>query len=108
MRHNYKQLVAYDPAENRVTVYKSLGEEYLFEEKKLDTAFYEVYYKTNRMNEMVLGISVSGDLYQLSPAAYGTYIKEDAPSTRFLHKGKLLCAIAKYKQEHNIPFDEEE
>lgn len=107
MRHNYKQLIAYDPADNRVTVYKFLGEEYLFEEKKLDTAFYEVYYKTNRMNEMVLGISVGGDLYQLSPASYGTYIKEDATSTRFLSMGKILCAITKYKEQHNIPFDED-
>lgn len=106
MRHNYKQIVAYDPAENRVSVYKALGEEYLFEEKKLDTAFYEVYYKTNRMNEMIIGISVGGDLYQLSPANYGTYIKEDSTSIRFLHKGKVLCAIIDYKKKHNIPFDD--
>ena len=107
MRHNYKCICAYDAQENRVTVYKALGEEYLFEEKMLDTAFYEVYYKTNRMNEMVLGVSVGGDLYQLSPANYGTYIKEDSTSTRFLKKGRVLCAITDYKLKNNIPLEEE-
>lgn len=107
MRHNYKCIVAYDPAENQITFYKGLGEEYLFEEKLLDTAFYEVYYNTNKMNEMILGISVGGDLYQLSPASYGTYIKEDSTSTRFLKKGRVLCAITAYKQKHDIPLEGE-
>lgn len=107
MRHNYKQIIGYDATQDKVTAYKALGEEYLFENKKLDAAFYEVYYRTNRMYEMVLGISVGGDLYQLSPANYGTYVKEDSTSTRFLKKGRVLCAIVKYKEKHNIPFDED-
>lgn len=107
MRHNYKQIIAYDPADNKVTAYKFLGEQYIFAEKELDAEFYKIYYGTNRMNEMILGISVGGDLYQLSPANYGTYIKEDSTSTRFLKKGRILCAITEYKKKHNIPFDEE-
>ena len=106
MRHNYKHLLAYDPALDKVTVYKFLGEEYIFEERMLDEAFYEVLSKTNRMDEMVLGFSLTGDMYQLAPAGYGTYVKEDLYSTQMLSKGKVLRALAKYKMDNNIKFEE--
>lgn len=106
MRHNYGRILAYDPIEDRVTVYKALGEEYLFEDKKLDEVFYEVLAKTDRMNELVLGFSLTGDLYQLSPAGYGTYVKEDYWSAVKLNRSKILTAIARYKERHNMKFDE--
>lgn len=105
MRHNYRQIVAYDPVDNKVTVYKALGEEYIFEGKKLDEVFYEVLAKTNRMNELVLGFSLSGDMYQLSPAGYGTYVKEDIYTAKMISRGRILTAIATYKKEHHLPFD---
>lgn len=106
MRHNYGRILAYDPAENRVTVYKPLGEEYIFEDKMLDEAFYEVLAKTNRMNEVVLGFSLTGDMYQLSPAGYGTYVKEDIYSAQKINKSKVLTAISTYKEQHNLSFEE--
>lgn len=106
MRHNYGRILAYDPVEDRVTVYKSLGEEYIFEEKKLDEVFYEVLAKTNRINELVLGFTLTNDMYQLSPAAYGTYVKEDYWSAVKLNRGKILAAISRYKKEHHLKFEE--
>lgn len=106
MRHNYGRILAYDPVEDRVTVYKPLGEEYIFADKKLNEVFYEVLAKTNRMNEVVVGFSLTGDLYQLSPAGYGTYVKEDFWTGTMFNKSKILAAIARYKTEHNLPFDE--
>lgn len=106
MRHNYGRIIAYDPIDNKVTVYKPLGEEYIFQDKKLDEVFYEVLAKTDRMNEMVLGFSLTGDMYQLSPAGYGTYVKEDIYSAQRVDKGKVLAAIVHYKKQHNISFDE--
>lgn len=106
MRHNYGRILAYDPVEDRVTVYKPLGEEYLFEDKKLDEVFYEVLAKTDRLNELVLGFSLTGDMYQLSPAPYGTYVKEDFYSAQKINKNRVLAAVSRYKLQHRLPFDE--
>lgn len=105
MRHNYRRIVAYDPVSDRVTVCKELGEDYIFQEKWLDEAFYEVLGKTDRMNEVVLGFSLANDMYQLSPAPYGTYVKEDFYTAQDINKSRVLVAVDKYRQKHHIKYE---
>lgn len=106
MRHNYRHFVAYDPIKKEISVYKRLGEDYHFKSHRLDEAFYEVLGKANRLTEVVLGFSASGDMYQLSPAEYGVYVKEDSVTAAKIHKGAVLAAISRYKMAHHIPYDE--
>lgn len=107
MRHNYKRIFSYDPIKKEVTNYRSLGEECIFNSHWYDEIFYEVWALSNHTNEVVLGVSLSGDMYQLSPAGYGKYVKEDAYSAQTIHKGAVLTAIANYKKAHDLPFDED-
>lgn len=105
MRHAYKKIVAYNPAENVVTFCKKVPEDDIFDSKASDEAFYDVYMAVDRVTNMIIGVSLTGNMYQLSPAGYGTYVKEDERSLEFINKSKLLVAISDYMKKHNIPFD---
>lgn len=107
MRHNYRRMLSYDPVKKQVTNYRALGEDYIFRERWYDEAFFELWALSNHATEVVLGFSLNGDMYQLSVANYGTYIKEDIYSAQTISKGAVLAAIANYKKKHNIPFDED-
>lgn len=106
MRHNYRKMLSYNPVEKRVINYIELGEEYLFASRRLDEEFYKLWGLSNHTTEAILGVSIGGDLYQLSPVEYGSYIKEDLYSAQTIHKGAVLTAIATYKKQHHIPFDD--
>lgn len=106
MRHNYRQILSYDPVKKAVIEYRALGEEYIFQKRWYDEVFYEVWALSNHTTEVVLGFSLAGDMYQLSPAGYGTYVKEDIYSAQTISKGAVLRAISEYKMKHNMPFDE--
>lgn len=105
MRHCYKNIVAYNAAENIVTACCVVPESALFDNKASDEAFYDVYLSVDRVTDMIIGVTISGNMYQLSPAGYGTYVKEDEKSVGFINRSRLLVAIADYKKKHNIPFD---
>ena len=105
MKHNYKKIIAYDPANNTVTFYKKIPEDLIFDPKASDEAFYDVFLNVDRVTNMIIGVSLTGDMYQLSPAVYGTYIKEDSRSISFISRSKLLSAIADFQKKNNIPFD---
>lgn len=105
MRHCYKNIVAYNAADNRITACRLVPESALFDSKASDEAFYDVYMSVDRVTDMIIGITISGNMYQLSRAGYGTYVKEDEKSLGFINKSKLLVAIADYKKKNRIPFE---
>ena len=107
MRHNYKRMFSYNPVEKEVTNYRPLGEAYLFREMLYEEVFWQIWALSDHGREVILGMSLNGDLYQLSPASYGSYIKEDLYSAQTIHKGAVLTAIATYKKKLNLPFDED-
>lgn len=102
MKHCYRNIVAYNPNDNVVTSCVKMGEETLFDSKASDEAFYDVFMTVDRVTDIIIGVSLTGDMYQLSPAAYGTYIKEDSKSMCFLNKSKILVAIADYKKKNRM------
>lgn len=106
MRHNYRQILSYNPVKKEVLVYRPLGEDVIFRPRIYLETFYEVWGLSDHTNEIVLGLSLTNDLFQLSPAEYGTYIKEDWYSGQDINKGSVLAAISRYKLKHNLPFDE--
>lgn len=105
MRHNYRKILSYDPVKKEVTTYRELGEEYIFKTKWYDEIFFEVWALSNHTAEVVLGFSLSGDMYQLSITEYG-YVKEDLYSAQTIPKGSVLTAVATYKKKHNLPFED--
>lgn len=104
MNKIYKKIVAYNPAKNVVSNIHLLTYSEATDGKASDGAFYSVYDKLDRGKEIVVGISICGNYYQLSPAAYGTYIKENENSMKFINKGKMLCAIADYHKRTRLPY----
>lgn len=105
MKKVYVKLVAYNPAENRVTAYIALDVESASYDRDASQAFYKINNIADTTTDIILGKTLSGDFCQLSTTPYGSYIKEDATSVnRFLDKSKLLVAIANYQKEKNIPF----
>lgn len=107
MRHNYRRMLIYDPVKKKVIKYRPLAEKYIFQSGWYEEVFNSLWEISDHNREVVLGFSLNGDLYQLSPADYGTYIKEDLYSAQTIPKGSVLAAIARYKQQHNLPFDED-
>ncbi len=105
MRHAYKKIVAYNPAENTISCCIKIPEDAIFNSKASDEAFYDAYMQVDKVTNMIIGISLTGNMYQLSPAGYGTYVKEDEKSIAFINKSKLLVAISDYMKKNNIPFD---
>lgn len=105
MRHAYRKIVAYNPADNVISNCIKISEEVIFDSKASDEAFYDVYMSVDKVTNMIIGISLTGNMYQLSPAGYGTYVKEDEKSLSFINRPRLLVAISDYMKKHNIPFD---
>lgn len=105
MNKVYRKIVAYNPSTNTVSCLKMLPYEMAIDDKASDEAFFEVYMQTDKVAEMVVGVSIGGDIYQLSPASYGTYIKENSSTMGFINKSKFLVAVASYHKKNNIPFD---
>ena len=105
MRHAYSKIVAYDPANNQIACCLKVDADMMMDEKASDEAFYNVYLAVDRVSNIIIGITITGDMYQLSPAVYGTYVKEDARSLSFINRPRLLVAIADYMKRNNIPFD---
>lgn len=107
MRHNYRRILSYDPIKKEVTAYRAFTEDDIFNSRLYDEMFYEVWALSNHATETVIGFSLTNDIYQLSPAGYGTYVKEDIYGGGSVNKGAVLAAIAKYKTKNNIIFDED-
>lgn len=105
MNKVYKKLVAYNPTKNIVTDIRLLTYAEATDKKASDGAFYSVYNLIDKKSTIIVGITVRGNYLQLSPAAYGTYIKENESSMKFVHKGKMLCAIERYHREHALEYD---
>ena len=106
MRHCYKNIVAYNPVQHVVSACTLVPIDDIFNSKALDEAFYRVYEDeaVDKTTDMIIGITITGDTYQLSRAAYGTYIKEDDKSIEFINRSKLFVALDKFKIDNNIPF----
>lgn len=107
MRHNYRRMLAYNPVKKEVTVYRAFTEDDIFDSQLYDETFYEVWALSNHTTETVIGFSLTNDIYQLSPAGYGTYVKEDYYAGGGINKGAVLTAIAEYKKKNNVDFDED-
>ena len=105
MNKVYRKLVAYNPTKNEVTYIRLLTYAEATNNKASDEAFYSVYHLIDKQKTIIVGITIRGNYLQLSPSAYGTYIKENESSMRFVNKGKMLCAIEKYHQEHHLEYD---
>lgn len=106
MNKLYKCIVAYNPMKNEVTWYRKVAYEEAIDHALSDAAFFEVHEVLDCSQEVILGISLMGNIYQLSLASYATYIQESAKTAQFFKKGRVLTAIATYKKKHNIPFDD--
>lgn len=102
MRHWYKKIFAYNPTENKVTVLKIMPESALFNSRMMGEGFWEVYNAADHTSTIIIGASLTNTYYQLSPAPYGTYIKEDAGSMEMIDRIKLLGAISRYQTEHKL------
>lgn len=105
MNHCYKKLVSYNPIDNCVTAYKKMSDDILFDSKASDEAFYDIYMLADKTTDIIIGVTIGGDMMQLSPAGYGTYIKEDSKTMRMLNKSRILVAIADYQKKNHIDFD---
>lgn len=104
MNKIYKKIVIYNPARNFVSKIRLLTYEQASDAKASDMVFYDVYSQMDKAHEIVVGVSVFNNYYQLSPAGYLTYIRENENSMKFINKGKMLCAIEKYHREHRLPY----
>lgn len=106
MKKLYQLIVAYNPIDNRITAFTRVdiySPRYAAESNE---KFYKTLALANRTTDIILGKTVGGTFLQLSPTPYGSYIKEDAVSVRkYINISKLLCAIANYQKEKNIPFE---
>lgn len=105
MNKVYKKLVAYNPTKNEVTYIRLLTYAEATNKKASDEAFYSVYHLIDKKKTIIVGITIRGNYLQLSPSAYGTYIKENESSMKFVNMGRMLCAIEKYHQEHHLEYD---
>lgn len=106
MNKLYKCIVAYNPMKNEVTWYRKVAYEEAIDPAKSDAAFFEVNDILDKSCEVILGISLMGNMYQLSLASYVTYVQESSKTAEFFNKGRVLTAIADYKKKKNIPFDD--
>ena len=106
MNKVYKKLVVYCPTDNSISWLEKVPYVVAIDEMASDDVFYHVWDLVNRSREIVVGVTLGGDFYQLSPAQYGTYIKESWSSMELIDRPKLLCAIAQYQESHKMSFDD--
>ena len=105
MNKVYSKLVIYCPTDNKISWLERIPYDTAVNEKASDEVFFATWELVNRSREILVGVTLGGDFYQLSPAGYGTYIKESWKSMQMIDRPKLLCAIAEYQKSHKIPFD---
>lgn len=104
MKHNYRKIVAYNPAKNEVTAMQVIGPENIFYPSVYQKAFRDVYEKADIANDMIIGVGIARELYQLSPAPYSNYIKEDTDTMKFIDRPKFFRACDIFHQKNNIPY----
>lgn len=104
MKHSYRKIVAYNPTLNVVTHMKVLKPEQIFSKSYYSQSFREVYEAADTSREMIVGVGLARELYQLSPAAYGGYIKEDTETMKFIDRSRFFRAVDVYHMKNNIPF----
>lgn len=102
MRHSYKKMVVYDPGNREVRACRLIKAEHLFNDRMYEAAFWDLYNGMDRTTCTVIGVTITGDTYQLSPAPYKKYIKEDAASMQFIDHGELVSAMLKYQTKHKL------
>ena len=105
MNKVYQKIIAYNPTKDEVTDIRLLTYSEATDPKASDEAFYSVYHLIDKKKTIIVGKTIRGNFLQLSPSAYGTYIKENESSMRFVNKGKMLCAIERYHREHHLEYD---
>lgn len=106
MNKIYKCIVAYNPMKNQITWYRKVNYEEAIDPAGSDSAFMEVNEVLDPRCEVILGLTMGGTMCQLSLATYATYIQESTRTATFFNKGRVLAAIARYKQKKGIPFDD--
>ena len=104
MKHSYRRIVAYNPAKNEVTAMEVIDPEMIFYTSVYTKAFHDVYDKADTTNEMIIGVGLARELYQLSPAPYSNYIKEDTDTMKFIDRSKFFRAVDVYHMKNNIPY----
>ena len=104
MKHSYRRIVAYNPSKNEVTAMEVIDPDKIFYTSVYQKAFKDVYEKADISNEMIIGVGLARELYQLSPAPYSNYIKEDTDTMKFIDRGKFFRAVDVYHMKNNIPY----
>lgn len=104
MKHSYRRIVAYNPSKNVITAMEVMTPDQIFCASAYSRAFSNVYDKANTSEEMIIGVGLAKELYQLSPAPYSNYIKEDVDTMKFIDRGKFFRAVDDYHAKHRIPY----
>ena len=104
LRHNYRAILTYDTVTGEIGKCKFLNENYLFRGDLLATVYTIVIREMDTKKEVVLGISLLNEIYQLSEKKNG-YIKEDIYTTQKLNRSKLLYALAQKAKEMGVGVD---
>lgn len=104
MKHSYRKIVAYNPTKNEVTAMEQIDPDRIFSQTVYAKAFHDVYDKADTSTEMVVGIGLARELYQLSPAPYSNYIKEDIETMKFIDRPKFFKAVDDFHIKNNIPY----
>lgn len=104
MKHSYRKIVAYNPSENIVTAMEVFGPDKIFCNSVFQKGFNDVYNKADTNNDIIIGVGIARELYQLSPAPYSNYIKEDIDTMKFIDRNKFFRAVDVFHQKNNIPY----
>ena len=106
MNKIYHKIIVYRPSTNEVLYLEKLTYETAICGVASDRAFFRAYDEMDKVRDVVIGITKGRDMYQLSPAAYGSYVKESEKSMELFNRSKILCAIARYHDKNHIPYDD--
>lgn len=104
MKHSYRRIVAYNPSENVVTAMEVIDPENIFYNSVYQKAFKDVYEQADVSTDMIIGVGLARELYQLSPAPYSNYIKEDTETMKFIDRSKFFRAVDVYHAKYKIPY----
>lgn len=107
MNKIYRKIIVYRPSTNEVQYLEKLSYEAAICGVASDRCFYRAYNAMDKVRDVVIGITLGRDMYQLSPAAYGSYVKESDKSMELFDRSKILCAVARYHAKNNIPYDDD-
>lgn len=106
MNKIYHKIIVYRPSTNEVQYLEKLSFETAICGVASDRCFYRAYEHMDKVRDVVIGITKGRDMYQLSPAAYGSYVKESEKSMELFNRSKILCAVDRYHAKHRIPYDD--